>query len=289
MKFKLEQKPQYQRLSKRKFFEKFKLSLSDKNFFENHVNSFFDRLKTNVFPQNHKVLIDLKVISKQFSDQNGQSKVLFSNVNLKIKRGDVIALIGANGVGKSTLLDILISYLKPNSGEVVYNLSYKWSPTEKFGIAYQKNILLSSLTVWDYIVFTHRLYKSFTTIDDLIIFCYAFGIEQILKMRVHKLSGGQQQRLNAMLSLFHDPEIVLFDELCNNLDLVIKKKIITFIKRYFQIKNITAIIISHDVYEIKEVANRIVAIQNQKIANDFTLVQLKRRAGGVDRLIAESI
>jgi ABC-2 type transport system ATP-binding protein len=108
-------------------------------------------------------------------------------------------------------------------------------------------------------------------------------------MRVHKLSGGQQQRLNAMLSLFHDPEIVLFDELCNNLDLVIKKKIITFIKRYFQIKNITAIIISHDVYEIKEVANRIVAIQNQKIANDFTLVQLKRRAGGVDRLIAESI
>jgi ATPase subunit of ABC transporter with duplicated ATPase domains len=125
MKFKLEQKPQYQRLSKRKFFEKFKLSLSDKNFFENHVNSFFDRLKTNVFPQNHKVLIDLKVISKQFSDQNGQSKVLFSNVNLKIKRGDVIALIGANGVGKSTLLDILISYLKPNSGEVVYNLSYK--------------------------------------------------------------------------------------------------------------------------------------------------------------------
>jgi ABC-2 type transport system ATP-binding protein len=108
-------------------------------------------------------------------------------------------------------------------------------------------------------------------------------------MRVSKLSGGQQQRLNAMLSLFHNPEIVLFDELCNNLDISIKKKIIDFIKHYFKIKNITAIIISHDVYEIKNMANRIVVIKDKKIANDLTVEALSHRAGGIDRLIADSV
>jgi ABC-2 type transport system ATP-binding protein len=149
--------------------------------------------------------------------------------------------------------------------------------------------LLSSLSVWDYISFTHRLYKSRTSLEDLIIFCYAFGIEKFCRMRVSKLSGGQQQRLNAMLSLFHNPEIVLLDELCNNLDMSIKKKIIDFIKNYFRIKNITAIIISHDIYEIKHIANRIVVLKDRKIANDLTIKQLMHRNGGIDRLIAESI
>jgi ABC-2 type transport system ATP-binding protein len=126
--------------------------------------------------------------------------------------------------------------------------------------------------------------------DDLIIFCYAFGIEKFIKMRVSKLSGGQQQRLNAMLSLFHNPEIVLFDELCNNLDVSIKQKIIHFIKNYFRIKNITAIIISHDVYEIKNIANRIIVIKDKKVANDVKVKTLLARSGrGIDHLIAESV
>jgi ABC-2 type transport system ATP-binding protein len=126
--------------------------------------------------------------------------------------------------------------------------------------------------------------------DDLVIFCYAFGIEKFIKMRVSKLSGGQQQRLNAMLSLFHNPEIVLFDELCNNLDVSIKQKIISFIKNYFRIKNITAIIISHDVYEIKNVANRIIVIKDKKIANDVKVkTLLSHSAKGIEHLIAESV
>ncbi|MDR0675238.1 MAG: ABC transporter ATP-binding protein [Mycoplasmataceae bacterium] len=279
----------YHPLSKRKFFRTLENSYKQKNFFEKNVHLFFERLALYPFPKDDKVLISLNNISKQFPVTQDKPNVLFDKVNLQIKRGDVISLIGANGVGKSTLLDILVGYLNPTSGNVEYNLEYTWSPTEKIGISYQKNVLLSSLSVWDYISFTHRLYKSNTTLEDLIIFCYAFGIEKFCKMRVNKLSGGQQQRLNAMLSLFHNPEIVLLDELCNNLDMSIKKKIINFIKNYFQIKNITAIIISHDVYEIKNMANRVMVIKNQKIANDLTTKQLTQRAGGIDRLIAESV
>ncbi|MDR0740066.1 MAG: ABC transporter ATP-binding protein [Mycoplasmataceae bacterium] len=282
--------PKYHPLSKRKFFKKLETSFLHANFFEKNIGDFLKRLKTDQFPKDQKILINLSNISKQFSVYKSKPNVLFENINIKIKRGDIISLVGANGVGKSTLLDILVDYLRPNTGEVIYDLEYHWSPTERIGISYQKNILLSSLSVWDYISFTHRLYKSTTTMDDLVIFCYAFGIEKFIKMRVSKLSGGQQQRLNAMLSLFHNPEIVLFDELCNNLDVSIKQKIISFIKNYFRIKNITAIIISHDVYEIKNVANRIIVIKDKKIANDVKVkTLLSHSAKGIEHLIAESV
>ncbi|GHU31171.1 hypothetical protein FACS1894166_02140 [Bacilli bacterium] len=137
--------------------------------------------------------------------------------------------------------------------------------------------------------FVHKLYKSSTTMDDLVIFVYAFGIEKFCRMKVNKLSGGQQQRLNAMLSLFHNPEILLLDELCNNLDLNIKQQIIAFIKTYIKLKNITAIIISHDVYEISHMSNRVIVIKDRRIFFDDTIKNIQKGKKTLDTIVAESI
>jgi ABC-2 type transport system ATP-binding protein len=235
------------------------------------------------------VLIKLENIGKKFSNGEGGTQVLFNDVNVVVKRGDVISLIGANGAGKSTLLDIVVGYQKPSSGAVSYSFKYDYSPTEKMGVSYQKNNLLSSLTVWDYIIFSHRLYKSRTSLRDLVVFVYAFGIEKFCKMKVQKLSGGQQQRLNAMLSLFHDPEIILLDELCNNLDMTIKTKIVKFIKQYITVKNITGIIISHDLFEIGNLSNRVLVIKNQRIKIDETTKNAIKKYKGLDKLVAASM
>jgi ABC-type polysaccharide/polyol phosphate transport system ATPase subunit len=137
----------YQGLSKRKFFKLLESSLRHKSFFDDNVDAFFKRLQTKSFPNDKKILITLKDISKHFPVPQDKPNVLFDKVNIQVKRGDVISLVGANGVGKSTLLDILVGYLNPNSGDVEYDLKYNWSPTEKIGISYQKNVLLSSLSV----------------------------------------------------------------------------------------------------------------------------------------------
>jgi ABC-type polysaccharide/polyol phosphate transport system ATPase subunit len=114
----------YQALSKRKFFKALASSFRRKNYFEKHIHDFFQRLAAHSFPQDGKVLINLHNISKQFPVPQNKPSVLFNNVNMQIKRGDVISLIGANGVGKSTLLDILVGYLNPTNGNVKYDLEY---------------------------------------------------------------------------------------------------------------------------------------------------------------------
>ncbi|MDR0825783.1 MAG: ATP-binding cassette domain-containing protein [Mycoplasmataceae bacterium] len=218
----MEQNKNKHKINRKEFMKKLEQSFTDPNFFTKASQDFFNRIKGESFVNDGKNLIKLVNINKTFPTATKQMNVLFDNVNLSIKRGDVISLIGANGTGKTTMLDIIVGYQKPTKGTVEYDLDYVLSPTEKFGISYQRNTLLPSLTVWDYMQFVHKLYKSSTTIDDLVIFVYAFGIEKFCRMRVNELSGGQQQRLNAMLSLFHNPEILLLDELCNNLDLNIK-------------------------------------------------------------------
>jgi ATPase subunit of ABC transporter with duplicated ATPase domains len=116
--------PKYHPLSKRKFFKKLETSFLHANFFEKNIGDFLKRLKTDQFPKDQKILINLSNISKQFSVYKSKPNVLFENINIKIKRGDIISLVGANGVGKSTLLDILVDYLRPNTGEVIYDLEY---------------------------------------------------------------------------------------------------------------------------------------------------------------------
>jgi ABC-type polysaccharide/polyol phosphate transport system ATPase subunit len=116
--------PKYHALSKRKFIKKLEASFHNPNFLDENVGNFFERLKANPFPNDKKTLINLNNISKQFSVHKSKPNILFKNVNIKIKRGDVVSLVGANGVGKSTLLDILVDYLRPNSGKVIYDLKY---------------------------------------------------------------------------------------------------------------------------------------------------------------------
>jgi ABC-2 type transport system ATP-binding protein len=100
------------------------------------------------------------------------------------------------------------------------------------------------------------------------MYVYAFGLDEFCNAKANSLSGGQQQRLNVMLSLFHNPEILMFDELANNLDINIKKKILTFINLYIKSKNCTAIIISHDPLEINELATRIIFLSHGSIELD---------------------
>jgi ATPase subunit of ABC transporter with duplicated ATPase domains len=114
----------YHGLSKRKFFKALESSFLHKSYFDDNIKNFYKRLATNAFPNDKKILIEVNDISKQFSVPQSEPNILFDKVNIKIKRGDVISLVGANGVGKSTLLDILVGYLHPTDGSVKYNLKY---------------------------------------------------------------------------------------------------------------------------------------------------------------------
>jgi ATPase subunit of ABC transporter with duplicated ATPase domains len=143
----MEQNKNKHKINRKEFMKKLEQSFTDPNFFTKASQDFFNRIKGESFVNDGKNLIKLVNINKTFPTATKQMNVLFDNVNLSIKRGDVISLIGANGTGKTTMLDIIVGYQKPTKGTVEYDLDYVLSPTEKFGISYQRNTLLPSLTV----------------------------------------------------------------------------------------------------------------------------------------------
>ncbi|GHU31167.1 hypothetical protein FACS1894166_02130 [Bacilli bacterium] len=135
------------KINRREFFQKLESSLNDPHFFDHASKEFFQRIKNESFPTDGKILIKVVDLNKTFPTATKETNTLFDGVNLSIKRGDVISLIGANGAGKTTMLDIIVGYQRPTKGKVEYDLEYKLSPTEKFGISYQRNTLLPSLSV----------------------------------------------------------------------------------------------------------------------------------------------
>ena len=280
------------KIKKKEFIKLLKQSLKDPEWLNNNIDSFFEQLENTKVAENKKGkdLIVLENISKKFHNfKTNEVLMLFDDLNLKIKQNDIIALVGANGAGKSTLVDIIVGYQQPTIGKVIYNFNYKNAPSEKMGIAYQKNAFLFSLTVWDYISFTHGLYRSNITLEQLLVFIYSFGIEKVIESKVSSLSGGQQQRLNAMLSLFHNPQFIFFDELCNNLDVIIKEKIINFIKRYIKTRKITGVLISHDAIEVESLANRIVILKDHTVFLDAKLKDAVKQFSGIHQLLEKGI
>lgn len=280
-------------ITKKDFFHALKFYDENPLEFEKILKDYNDK---SFNPQNeiimidkNKPLIEMKDVYKKYKIGFKKERIVLDDVNFKINKGDFVALIGPNGAGKTTLVEMIVGFKKPTKGTIIYNYKYENFPTETMGVSFQKNNFLSSLTAWDYIIFTLRMYKATISIEELIIFVNLFGLKDQVKQKAVKLSGGQQQRLNAMLSLFHYPNIIFLDELCNNLDSNIKINIIKFVKEYIEKNKITGIIVSHDSYEIEQLASRIVGIKSGHIFLDLSKEEALEKYKTIHELLEKNI
>ncbi|MDR0545483.1 MAG: ABC transporter ATP-binding protein [Mycoplasmataceae bacterium] len=238
--------------------------------------------------QPDKPIISLKNVSKFFASfENGKPVKFYSlkNISTSINQGEVMFLMGANGSGKSTLINCLCNIYHPSSGFFEYNYEFKHNPCEKFGVAFQINKYIDVLSVWDYIVFTQRLYKINTDIANVAFLLKLFGVDQYLDKKAVKLSGGLQQRLNLVLAILSGAKILIFDEITNNLDQKSRTLIIDFIKKYIRINNITTIIVSHDSLEVQKLATRILILNKGEVVYDDTYKKAIAKFKSIHRLI----
>ena len=217
---------------------------------------------------------------------------LVEDFNLEIRRGEVVALVGGSGSGKSTIAKLIAGLLHPQSGEVLFDGKRK----EEISV----EIFSNSLATVDqqYTIFNDTVTNNITLWNDLIseqrvigacrdamlhrdIVERTGGYENVLAASGRSMSGGQCQRLDIARALVVDPTIIVLDEATSALDPITEKIVMDNIKQ----RSITTIIIAHRLSAIRD-ADRIIFLKNGKILQQGTHEELIQQNGAYARLIA---
>ena len=188
------------------------------------------------------------------------------NINLEIKNGEFIAIIGESGSGKSTLLSILSTLLKPTSGDIVYeNMNYKDIKNiddfrkNNIGFIFQFHYLINYLSVKENI----NLANEKASKEEIFDLLKLLGIENLIDKYPNEISGGQRQRVAIARALINNPKIIFADEPTGNLDSKNSLNVFELFKTFAN-KGTTIIVATHD-KSLALLANKIYEVKDGKI------------------------
>ena len=236
-----------------------------------------DENKDNVFKEEKKIefenKIELKNVFFEYPDRKGN---ILENINILIKKGEIVGIIGESGSGKTTLIEIIMALLKPSSGQVIIDekskLNEKNSKQWYKNISYvPQNIFLNDDTIRNNITFSETNEIKFNyKINKSIILS---GLKKFIKSLDKKLdtnigemgeaiSGGQKQRLGISRALYKDHQLLILDEPTSALDEKTEENFLDVIKKLT--KKRTIIIISHNKNNLK-FCDKIYELKNKKV------------------------
>jgi putative ABC transport system ATP-binding protein len=188
------------------------------------------------------------------------------NINLEIKSGEFIAIIGESGSGKSTLLSVLSTLLKPTSGDIIYeNTDYKDIKNiddfrkNNIGFIFQFHYLINYLSVKENI----NLANEKASKEEIFNLLKLLGIENLIDKYPNEISGGQRQRVAIARALINNPKIIFADEPTGNLDSKNSLNVFELFKTFAN-KGTTIIVATHD-KSLAELANKIYEVKDGKI------------------------
>jgi len=226
-----------------------------------------------------KIILKAHNIHRYYPSGNTKLEVL-KGVDVDVKEGEILSLIGQSGAGKSTLLHILGGLDVPNEDEVFLNSDniYKLSDSKRaqvrnkhVGFIFQFFYLLPEFTALENIMIpsmissTRSLSKQETIVRARSLIAQV-GLESREHHKPGQLSGGEQQRIAIARALMNKPELVLCDEPTGNLDSENSKKLTVLLKELNKKNNQTFLIVSHDM-SVAEIGHRIIKIDDGKIVN----------------------
>jgi len=226
------------------------------------------KFRIKSFKQN-KPLIKLEKISLSF----GKRRVL-ENVNFEINKGEILGMLGPNGVGKSTIFNLITGLIKPDYGSIIIDgenvLNYPISErTTKFKIGYVPQYggyfhdltLLENLKAVSEILIKNKNDRNFK-IDELVS---KFELDPILNVQAKFLSGGQKKKLVIALALMGNPKVLLLDECFAALDVLTIKMLQELIVNLQTEKNISICICDHQARDLLSCVDIAIILSNCKI------------------------
>lgn len=226
-------------------------------------------------------IIEVKKLVKKFEDLTAVDGISF-----EVKEGEVFGLLGPNGAGKTTTLSMLITLLKPTSGEATVNgfdvMKNHNEVRGSIGMVFQDPTLDDELTAYENMDFHGRLYhvpkeERKTRIAELM---KLVGLDSRKDSLVKTFSGGMKRRLEIARSLLHQPKILFLDEPTLGLDPQTRNKLWDYIKDLNKKKGVTIILTTHYMEEADKLCDRIAIIDYGKIIISGTSEALKEQIGG---------
>ena len=223
--------------------------------------------------------VEFRGVSVSYRSVKGEPRKIFAGLDLTIRRGDKVALIGSNGAGKSTLMKLMVGLLKPSEGEIFLNgdsihrkrtedlsrqisLVYQ-NPEQMFiqdSIRADVAFAMKARGVKDYQRRTRQLLER-------------FRLEDLAERDGRLLSGGQMRRASLAIGVALDPGILLLDEPTANLDIATRREIMKTLEDMKEITG-TVMIATHDMQLVCQWAQRIVVLKNGRVVADGTRDQI---------------
>ncbi len=204
-------------------------------------------------------------------------------IDLIVRRGEVVAYAGPNGAGKSTTIKLLSGLLSPDAGRV---RSLGMDPVRervryvgRVGVVFGQRTELwwdhpvAATFEWKRVVWNipaARYERMLATVRELL------GLDDIFHTLARELSLGQRMRADLGLALLHEPEILLLDEPTLGLDVLARRRILSFIKELNRERGVSVLVTSHDMAELEQLAGRIVLLHQGQIAFDGVFEDLRR-------------
>ena len=217
-------------------------------------------------------MIEIKNLHKNF----GSNKVL-QGVDLEIETGETIVIIGRSGCGKSVLIKHIVGLLYPDEGYVkvegqrVDEMAMKelYTLRRKFGFLFQASALFDSMTVEENIalplVESGKHFSRFELDKKVAEKLELVGMRRVQKLKPAELSGGMKKRVGLARALITDPDYIIYDEPTTGLDPIMSDSIDDLIKDLTDKLNVTSIVVTHDMYSVKNVANQVAMMHEGKI------------------------
>ena len=217
-------------------------------------------------------MIQISHLTKKYG-----SNVILNDISLTVGKGHVYSLLGKNGVGKTTLINLMLDLLKPDGGtiELLGKGCDRLSPADKkrMGVVGEDLALIEEFTGKEYLIFVGKIYKIPSDIlnkriEDL--FQYFFENENDLSKTISKYSTGMKKKIAFCASVLHTPELLILDEPFSGLDPLVANQMVLFLKKYKNAER-AIFISSHDLSYVEKVSTHIGVLDDTKLVYNASL------------------
>lgn len=236
----------------------------------------------NSMPQHESSLIEVN----ELSFKRGK-RVIYENVSLKIRRGQITAIMGPSGTGKTTLLRLIGGQLTPDHGDILLdgkNLAQMsrqelFAARARMGMLFQSGALFTDMSVYENVAFPLRAHTQLPEhlIAELVALkLEAVGLRGTEQLMPAELSGGMNRRVALARAIALDPELIMYDEPFAGQDPIVKGVLTRLIRSLREALDLTTIIVSHDVAETLSIADYIYIVAEGVIQGEGTPAELKQ-------------
>ena len=227
---------------------------------------------------------DMLVRIRGLHFSRGRRKI-FDGIDMDIPRGEITAIMGPSGTGKTTLLKLISAQLRPDAGSIevdgqnVHALGTRelYRLRTRMGMLFQSGALLTDLSVFDNVAFPLREHTKLPEpmIRKLVLMkLEAVGLRGVRELMPSELSGGMARRVALARAIALDPMMIMYDEPFSGQDPISMGVIVSLIKRLNDAADLTSVVVSHDVPETASIADRIFVISEGKLVEQGSPKQL---------------